>query len=270
LDAGYTNIILGIGGSATNDGGSGLAQALGYGLLNKHGKQINTGGGSLIELCAIDRSMVNPMLATAKITVACDVQNPLLGPSGATMIYGPQKGAKTDMLNQLEMNLTHFSQILDREFETDWSNHPGSGAAGGLGYGLLNFCQAEIVSGFGLICQLTNLEEHIQQSSLVFTGEGKIDAQTIFGKTVSGMAKMAKKHQVPVVALCGKMEDDLNELYSQGITVVIPIGEKTMSLTESIERAAELLAKTSERVMRLLSVIEKNEYEEKLLNFLSE
>lgn len=256
LDAGYTNIILGIGGSATNDGGAGMAQALGFGLLNKNGEQIIPGGGSLIDLCSIDYSKVHTLLRKAKITVACDVQNPLLGPSGATYVYGPQKGATTEMLEQLEWNLTHFARILDQEFETDWSNLPGSGAAGGMGYGLLNFCHAGIVSGFGLINQLTRLEVHISTASLIITGEGKIDVQTSFGKTVSGVAKLAKKHQVPVIALAGSIEGDLSELYNQGVSTVFAIGNKPMSLEESKTNAAQLLTATSERIMRLLKGIE--------------
>jgi glycerate kinase len=256
LDAGYTNIILGIGGSATNDGGAGMAQALGFGLLNKDSEQIDLGGGSLIDLCSIDCSKVHSSLQKAKITIASDVQNPLLGPSGATYIYGPQKGATTEMLEQLEWNLTHFARILDQEFETDWSNLPGSGAAGGLGYGLLNFCHTGIVSGFGLINQLTRLEQHIRTADLIFTGEGKIDVQTSFGKTVSGVAKLAKKHQVPVIALAGSIEGDLTELYNQGVSTVFAIGNKPMSLEESKTNAARLLTATSERIMRLLKGIE--------------
>lgn len=258
MEAGFTDIIMAIGGSATNDGGAGMAQALGFKLLDKSNNPIVPGGGSLGELHTIDRSNVRPLLNKVRITIACDVRNPLLGPSGATRVYGPQKGATPEMLHQLESNLAHFARILDREFGTDWSDLPGSGAAGGLGFGLLNFCQAEIVPGFGLISQITHLEEHIRKASLVFTGEGKIDAQTIFGKTISGIGKLAKKYQVPVIALCGKMEDDLNELYNQGVTSVFAIGDKPMSLTESKERASELLEATTERIMRIIQFQAKN------------
>lgn len=257
LDEGYTNIILGIGGSATNDGGAGMAQALGFGLQDKNGNSIGQGGGCLGKLYSISHSKVHPLLSDATITVACDVQNPLLGPSGATFIYGPQKGATPKMLDELEKNMTHFSEILQQEFEMNFADIPGSGAAGGLATGLMAFCKARLVSGFDTVAQLTHLEDHIGQASLIFTGEGKIDSQTAFGKTISGVAKLAKKHQVPVIALAGRVEDDLNELYNQGVTSVFAIGNRPMSLEESKANATQLLKATSEQIMRLVSEREK-------------
>jgi glycerate kinase len=251
-EAGYLQIILGIGGSATNDGGAGMAQALGFNLLDKEGKSIGLGGGSLGKLHTIDRSNIDPLLRKVKITVACDVRNPLLGTSGATLVYGQQKGATPEMLEILEKNLTHFSVVLEQEFGENFAIIPGAGAAGGLGAGLMAFCGAEIVSGFELIKQLTHLEEQISQASLVFTGEGKIDAQTVYGKTVSGVAQIAKKHRVPVIALAGMVEGDLTEIYKFGVTSVYTITDRPMSLQESKERAGELLASTSERIMRLI------------------
>lgn len=220
MEAGFTQIILGIGGSATNDGGAGMAQALGFGLLDKNSKHIELGGGSLGALHRIDSSKVHPLLSRVKITVACDVRNPLLGVSGATRVYGPQKGAVPEILEVLESNMAHFAQVLQREFGHDVSEIPGSGASGGLGAGLIAFCRAEIVPGFKLICQLTNLEALIGQASLVFTGEGKIDSQTAFGKTVCGVAQLAQKYEVPVIALAGMVDNDLSELYFKGVTSV--------------------------------------------------
>ncbi|HZL09308.1 MAG TPA: glycerate kinase [Prolixibacteraceae bacterium] len=258
MEAGFTQIIIGIGGSATNDGGAGMAQALGFRLLDKNGDPIGPGGGSLGELHSIDQSNVHPLLRKVKITVASDVRNPLSGPSGATRVYGPQKGATPEMLDVLEKNLIHFAHILHQEFEINISELPGTGAAGGLGAGLMVFCNAKIVSGFELICQLTQLENQIKKAMLVFTAEGKIDSQTALGKTISGVAQLAKKHKVPVIALAGIVIDDLTELYSQGVTSVFPIGNEPMSLEESKARAEELLSGTSERVMRLaLSLSEK-------------
>jgi len=257
LDEGYTNIILGIGGSATNDGGAGMAQALGFGLQDKNGNSIDQGGGCLGKLYSITHSKVHPLLSDATITVACDVQNPLLGPSGATSVYGPQKGATPEMLEELEKNMTHFAGILQQKFGMNFADIPGSGAAGGLAAGLMAFCKARLVSGFDLVAQLTHLEDHIAQASLIFTGEGKIDSQTAFGKTISGVAKLAKKQQVPVIALAGKMEDDLTELYNQGVTSVFAIGNKPMSLEESKANAYQLLIATSEQIMRLVSKREK-------------
>ena len=255
LDAGFTEIIIGIGGSATNDCGAGMAQALGFGLLDKYGNPLELGGGYLGEINTIESSYVHPLLGKAKITVASDVQNPLLGPSGATYTYGLQKGATSEMLQTLEKNMAHFSRILQKELAVSVSETPGSGAAGGLGAGLMAFCNAEMVSGFELVSELTNLEKHISQASLVFTAEGKIDSQTAFGKTVSGVARLAKKHHVPAIALAGIVADDLTELYQQGITAIYSIGNNAISLEESKARAAELLADTAERIMRMVKIV---------------
>lgn len=257
MEAGFNEIILGIGGSATNDGGAGMAQALGFGLLDKTNNPIGWGGGSLGELHRIDCSNVHPLLRKVKITVACDVQNLLLGPSGATRFYGPQKGATPEMVEALEKNMTHFAEILHQEFGIDYSNIQGAGAAGGLGVGLIAFCNAEMGPGFELISKLTQLENHVQKASLVFTAEGKIDSQSTFGKTISGVAQMGKKHHVPVIALAGTVSDDLTELYKQGLTSAFAIANRPMSLEESKTNATELLAATSEQVLRLVTGIEK-------------
>jgi glycerate kinase len=253
LDAGFTQIIIGIGGSATNDGGSGMAQALGFGLFDEDGQPLNLGGGSLCALHSIDWSNVHPKLQEAKITVACDVRNPLLGPSGATYVYGPQKGATPQMLETLEKSMVHFSRILQQEMKINVSEIPGAGAAGGLGAGLMAFCKAEMISGFELVSELTNLEKHISQASLVFTAEGKIDAQTAFGKTISGVGQLAKRYKVPVIALAGMVTDDLTELYKQGVTSVFAIGNRPMSLEESKARARELLSNTTAQIMRIVT-----------------
>lgn len=257
MDAGFNNIILGIGGSATNDGGAGMARALGFKLQDKDGNEIGFGGGSLTKLHTIESSGVHPQLRKVIITVACDVRNPLLGTSGATRIYGPQKGATPEMLETLEFNLTHFAKILQEKFAADFAEIPGAGAAGGLGAGLLAFCNAQISSGFELISKLTNLEKHIEHADLVFTAEGKIDSQTASGKTISGVARLGQKYRVPVIALAGIVKDDLEELYNQGITSVFAIANQPMSLEESKSRAPELLAATSEEIIRLLRIFYK-------------
>ena len=257
MEAGFEEIILGIGGSATNDGGAGMAQALGFNLLDKNNCPIGLGGGSLLNLNQIDCSSVHPFLQKVKITVACDVQNRLLGRTGATQVYGPQKGATPEMLNALEENMAHYAHVLYDEFSIDYSIAEGSGAAGGLGAGLMAFCKATIVPGLTLIGKLTHLEEHIRSASLVFTAEGRIDAQTAFGKTISGIAQLGKKYQVPVIALAGSVNGDLTELYHQGLTSAFAIANKPMSLEESKANAVQLLISTSEQVMRLVSKIGK-------------
>lgn len=257
MEAGFEEIILGIGGSATNDGGAGMAQALGFNLLDKNNCPIGLGGGSLLNLNQIDCSSVHPLLQKVKITVACDVQNRLLGRTGATQVYGPQKGATPEMLNALEENMAHYAHVLYDEFSIDYSIAEGSGAAGGLGAGLMAFCKATIVPGLTLIGKLTHLEEHIRSASLVFTAEGRIDAQTAFGKTISGIAQLGRKYQVPVIALAGSVNGDLTELYHQGLTSAFAIANKPMSLEESKANAVQLLISTSEQVMRLVSKIGK-------------
>jgi len=250
LDAGFTQLIVGIGGSATNDGGAGMAQALGFGLFDREGLSINPGGGSLGDLHLIDYSNVHPLLGKARIKVATDVRNPLLGPSGATYNYGTQKGATPEMLEVLEKNMTCYSSILKQELGVDVAAIPGAGAAGGLGAGLMAFCNAELVSGFELISELTNLESHIRKASMVFTAEGKIDSQTTCGKTISGVAGLAKKYHVPVIALAGAIDSGLSELYEQGVTAVFAIANQPMSLEESKARAVELLADRAEQIIR--------------------
>lgn len=252
LDAGYTQLIVGIGGSATNDGGAGMAQALGFGLYDQDGLSLTLGGGALGDLHVIDCSNVHPLLRKAKITVASDVRNPLLGPSGATYTYGPQKGASPEMLETLEKNMAHFSDVVHQELGINIAELQGAGAAGGLGAGLIAFCNAEMASGFELVSQLTQLEKHISKASMVFTAEGKIDSQTVYGKTISGVAGLAKKHKVPVIALAGMVDRGLNELYEQGITAIFAIANQPMSLEESKARASELLADKAEQIMRMV------------------
>lgn len=254
LDAGYSKIVVAIGGSATNDGGAGMAQALGFELLDTNGKQILPGGGSLSQLHSIVTSRIHPMLQKAEITVACDVRNPLLGPSGATYVYGPQKGATVQMMEILEKGMQHYAAVVQNKLNVDVSAVPGAGAAGGLGAAMIAFCGAQMVPGFELVSQLTHLEEHISQASLVFTAEGKIDAQTAMGKTISGVARLAKKYGIPAIALGAVISDDLSELYQQGITSIFSIADRPMSLEESKNRAANLLEATSEQIARMVSV----------------
>ena len=252
LDAGYAEIIIGIGGSATNDGGAGMAQALGFKLLDENGVQIGLGGGTLQNLSQIDCSGIHPYLLSAKITVASDVQNPLIGCSGATWVYGPQKGANPEMNEILEKGMGHYAEILKKTFNVDYSYIPGAGAAGGLGAGLMAFCKAQIRPGFELIAELTKLEQQINEANLVITGEGRIDEQTVYGKTISGIVQLCKKHHVPLIALAGMVSGDLNLLYKQGLTAAFAISNRPMTLEESKNNAAELLSSTSEQLLRLI------------------
>jgi len=253
MEAGFEEIILGIGGSATNDGGAGLAQALGFVLLDKNDNSIGPGGKSLSQLIRISRANAHPLLQKTKITVACDVQNPLLGNGGATSVYGLQKGASPEMIEILEQNMSNFAKVILREFGTDFSKISGAGAAGGLGCGLIAFCNAGIRPGFELISELTNLEKHIRLADLVFTGEGRIDSQTAFGKTISGVSRLGKKYGVSVIALSGILSGNLEPLYNNGLTSAFAIANRPMSIEESKVNAAELLARTSEQVVRIMT-----------------
>lgn len=252
IGAGFRDIILGIGGSATNDGGMGMARALGYQFLSNNGKEVPEGGGSLKLIDRIDTSRVDPKLGTVRITVACDVVNPLCGPQGASAVFGPQKGATPSMVSELDENLLHFAGLIQKELGRDVANVPGAGAAGGLGAGLLAFTPATLKPGFGIVKEITGLEQQIRDADLVFTAEGKIDFQTQFGKTPFGVAQIALQYGKPVIALAGSVGDGAEALLDKGITAYFGIADKPMTLEESVKDAGRLLENTSQQVMRLV------------------
>jgi glycerate kinase len=250
LDKGYTDIIIGIGGSATNDGGMGMATALGYRFLDRQGIELPAGGGGIDKLHTIDDSGVHPLLAQAKITVACDVTNPLTGPSGASAIYGPQKGADKAMVNRLDRNLKHFAGMVKQKYGKDISEIPGAGAAGGLGAGLIAFTKAELMPGFEIIRRTTNLDARIAACDMVFSAEGKIDYQTQFGKTPFGVAQIAAKYSKPALVLAGSIGEGADVLLKHGVTAYFCIADRPMSLDESMASAGRLIEETSEQIMR--------------------
>lgn len=216
LDQGVREIIIGLGGSATNDGGAGMAQALGARLLDGEGKDLPFGGAALADLDRIDLSNMDPRLEETEFLLASDVQNPLTGPQGASAVFGPQKGATPAMVDQLDASLHHFAQIVKRDCGRDLEQHPGAGAAGGLGFGLLAFTNAKLVSGVDLVIEYTRLKERSQGADLVFTGEGSIDFQTKMGKTPYGVAKTAKAAapHAPVIVLAGNIGKRVEDLYT--------------------------------------------------------
>ena len=219
IKRGVDEIILGIGGSATNDAGAGLAQALGVRFLNFGGAPIRDliAGGDLDDVQAVDMSSVNPGLKRVRISVACDVTNPLYGEKGASRIYGPQKGATPEMVERLDKNLTHFARVIKRSIGADVAERPGAGAGGGIGAGLMAFTNATLKRGVELVVAATRLEEHMQGADLAVTGEGRVDFQTAFGKTPAGVAAAAHKHGVPVVAIGGGLADDAGGVFAHGI-----------------------------------------------------
>ncbi|MCD6566278.1 MAG: glycerate kinase [Bacteroidales bacterium] len=252
LDKGCRKIILGIGGSATNDAGSGMLQALGVQLLDVNMQEIETGGGALENLVSIKTDKLDKRLNQSKIIIASDVMNPLLGKTGASAVYGPQKGADSDMVRRLEANLEHFADVVKQQQGISVENIPGSGAAGGLGAGILAFLPSEIKPGFDIVKEVVELEKYIQDADLVITAEGKIDSQTAYGKTPAGVAGIAHKYNIPVIAFAGIVEDGINELYKKGFRAIIPIANKPMSINESIKKARELLVMAAEQSMRLI------------------
>ena len=254
LDRGCRKLLIGIGGSATNDGGAGMAQALGAKLITASGEPISWGGGGLEKLNAIEISELDPRISETETVVACDVNNPLTGEDGASHVYGPQKGATPEMVQTLDTNLAHFDTILQRDIGGTVGDIPGAGAAGGLGAGLMAFLNAELKSGVALVIEATQLEKRLADADLVITGEGQINFQTVFGKTPIGVAKVAKERGIPVVAIAGSISDDADGVYDAGIDAMVDIVPEPMTLEVAIENAPTLIANAAERAARLISV----------------
>jgi glycerate kinase len=252
LDKGCRDIIIGIGGSATNDCGMGMASALGVKFLDGAGNPVGQGGGVLGEVASIGMSSLDERIRDTKIMVACDVTNPLTGPTGASHVYGPQKGAGPEMVKKLDNKLQQFSHLITRQLGKDVENIPGAGAAGGLGAGLIAFLDAELVEGVPVIAAKTGLDAAAAKADIVITGEGKIDSQTQFGKTPFGVAQAAKKHGKPVIAVAGTIGGGTEELFSKGLDAIISILDKPLSLEAAIQETPTLLEATGERIGRLL------------------
>lgn len=252
LDRGCKKLLLGIGGSATNDGGAGMAEALGVKFTCGREISPGPGGGALGDVERIHMEGLDPRIADLDILVACDVSNPLTGPEGASAIYGPQKGADGDMVIKLDHNLEHFAMLIRQQLGKEISNVPGAGAAGGLGAGMMAFLGARLMKGFDMIAETVGLEEKIMQADLVITGEGKMDGQTQFGKTPFGVAQLAQKHGKPVIGVAGTLEEGSEVLYQMGFNVILPIQEKPSDLDFAIRHAGELLKRTGERIARMI------------------
>ena len=252
LDAGARKIIVGLGGSATVDGGAGMAQALGVRLTDEAGQEIGPGGGELRRLAHADVSGLDPRLAETEVVVACDVTNPLTGPRGAARVYGPQKGATPAMVEILDEALAHYAAVLAADLGVAVRDVPGAGAAGGLGAGLLAFLHAQLRPGVEIVLEATRLREHIRGADLVITGEGQMDGQTVFGKTPIGVTRTAQAEGVPVLAIVGGTGDDYDAVYAYGIDAVLSIPVRPMSLGEAMSNAPALLAEAGMRAMRLI------------------
>lgn len=254
LELGCRRLIIGIGGSATNDGGAGMAEALGVRLLKSDKTLIQRGGGGLAELESIDITDLHPAILETETIVACDVNNPLTGPDGASHVYGPQKGATPEMVNTLDANLAHYDAILTRTLGKSINHTPGAGAAGGLGAGLIAFLNAELKLGIDIMIDAVNLKERMRGSTLVITGEGQLDFQTAFGKTPVGVAKVAKTYNIPVIAIAGSIGEGAKAVYAEGIDAMLGIAQTPMSLEDAVSDAVLLIADTAEQAARLLSI----------------
>ncbi len=250
LEAGYRRFIMGIGGSATNDAGAGMAQALGVRLLSASDSDIGRGGASLARLDRIDISGLDPRAREATFEVACDVSNPLCGPEGASAVYGPQKGASPEDVGELDTALRHFAHVVRRDLDIEVNHMPGAGAAGGLGAGMVAFLGGRLRPGVEIVMEAVGLRQHMAGADLVLTGEGRIDFQTVFSKAPIGVSKMAHGQGVPVVAICGSLGNDFDKVHEHGIDAAFAITTGPMTLDQASESAAELIATTTEEAMR--------------------
>ncbi|MEH7253727.1 glycerate kinase [Neobacillus niacini] len=254
LDKGVTRILIGIGGSATNDGGVGMLQALGVSFKDQNGQELTFGGGALNQLTTINLSELDKRIAHVKIDVACDVTNPLIGENGASAIFGPQKGASPEVVQLLDQNLAHYAEIIKRDLGKDIAHSEGAGAAGGLGAGLMAFLNANLKKGVELVIEYTGLEERMAGADYVFTGEGSIDGQTLFGKTPFGVASIAKKYSIPVIAFAGRIGKGVEPLYENGFTSIVGILKGVSSLDEALESGEENLSFAVENICRVLKL----------------
>lgn len=254
LDQGYRRLVIGIGGSATNDGGAGMARALGVSFRDQYGNELGFGGGDLGRLHHIDIRGLDPRIKEAEIVVACDVTNPLCGPEGASQVYGPQKGGNPEMLEELDRNLRHYAGIISRQLGIDIAGVPGAGAAGGLGAGLMVFCRAKLKPGIETVLDAMNFDEHLRDTDLVITGEGQIDGQSVYGKVPVGVARRAKKFGLPVLALAGSIGDGAGKTVDCGIDAILSIVPGPVSHQASMLEAEALIEKAAERAMRIIRI----------------
>lgn len=257
LDAGAVRIILGLGGSATNDGGAGMLTALGLRLLDKDGRSLPPGGGALGQLASIDPRGLDSRLANTRIIIASDVDNPLCGPQGASHVFGPQKGATPEQVQTLDAMLGHFADICARQLGSDRRHDAGAGAAGGLGFAAKTFLNADFRPGVEIVAELGGLAQAMEGATLAFTGEGRMDAQTLRGKTPAGVARIAQRAGVPVVALAGSLGDGYEALHAGGISAAFSLAPGPITLQQALADAERLLHDRAQDVMQLWMAAQK-------------
>ena len=254
LDAGFRSFIVGIGGSATNDAGAGMAQALSVRLLDEAGNDLPPGGAALADLRRIDTSGLDERAVEAKFSVACDVSNPLTGPEGASAVYGPQKGATPELVEQLDAALKNFAEIVERDIGTSIDSVPGAGAAGGLGGGMMAFLGGSLRAGVDIVLDQVGLDEKLEGADLVITGEGQLDFQTVYNKAPIGVAWRAKERGIPVIAISGSLGKGFEDVHAEGIDAVSSIVCAPMTLEEASTRGGELIADGVAEAIRFMKV----------------
>lgn len=254
LNEGFRKFIVGIGGSATNDAGAGMAQALGANLLDDRGKTISFGGAALSSLQTVDISNMDSRIKESKFLVACDVSNPLTGEEGASAVYGPQKGATPEMVQRLDDALSNFATVVKKDLKKDVSEMSGAGAAGGLGAGMMAFMGAELKAGVDIVLDTVNLRDKLSSVDLVITGEGGMDFQTIYNKAPIGVARIASEHNIPTIAIAGLLGSNFKIVHEHGIRAATSIVNGPITLEEASDRAFELISDSVEESLRFISV----------------
>ena len=252
LDAGFRSFVVGIGGSATNDGGAGMAQALGIRFLDESGNDLPWGGGALADLRRIDVSGLDERAAEARFSVACDVSNPLTGPEGASAVYGPQKGAAPEIVERLDAALRNFAEVVERDIGVKIEAVAGSGAAGGLGGGMKAFLNGSLGAGVDIVLEQVGLDGKLEGADLVITGEGRLDFQTVYNKAPIGVARLAKGRGIPVIAIAGSLGEGFEDVHAYGIDAAVSIMRGPMDLEEATARAYDLIAGAVAQAMRLM------------------
>lgn len=257
LDEGCTKIILGLGGSATTDGGCGMASALGAVFTDEQGKAFIPAGGTLDRICRVDLSGLDPRLSSVEIIAMCDIDNPLYGPEGAAFVFGPQKGADSEMVQLLDRGLRHLADVMQSQYGCTEEETAGAGAAGGLGYGMRAFLGARLQMGIETVLDTVRFDETVQGARLVFSGEGKIDSQSVRGKVVIGVARRTQKAGVPLIAVVGDIGDGIEEAYERGVSAIFSINRVAVPYQQARVRAAEDLRLTVENIMRFTEILTK-------------
>ena len=256
VENGCTEILLGLGGSCTNDAGCGCAAALGVKFYDAQGREFVPVGGDMDQIARIDMSEAEDLLKDVKITVMCDVDNPLHGPRGAAFVFAPQKGADEEMVRRLDGRLRKVDEILQQELGLSLADYPGAGAAGGMGAGAMAFLGAELKSGIEAVLDMVDFDRALEGADLVITGEGRIDAQSVHGKVISGIARRTSPRNIPLVAIVGGIDESASEAYDLGVTAMFGIDREAVAFADYADRSAECYRRTLEDILRLISAME--------------